>query len=90
MRFALAQIVLAGTLLCAGCFTTAPPITTQPAPNVDETLKAPPAVTPESVNDLNYRAQFQALLDEVDRAEQRNLMNAASQRNLVSDTAKKR
>jgi hypothetical protein len=81
MRFALAQIVLAGTLMCAGCFTTAPPITTPPAPKVDESVKLPPPVTPESVNDLNYRVQAQALADEVEREEQRNLM---------SDAAKKR
>jgi hypothetical protein len=90
MRFALAQIVLAGTLLCSGCFTTAPPITTPPAPKIDESVKPPPPVTPESVNDLNYRAQAQALWDELDREDQRNLISDAAKSNLVSDASKKR
>jgi hypothetical protein len=70
MRFALALTFLAGLMLCAGCFTAAPPITTPPPPKMTEAVKPPPPVTPESVNDENYRARAQALADECDRDEQ--------------------
>ena len=76
MRFALAKLVLAGMFVCAGCFTTTPPLTTTPAPKEHDAVKiAPPPVTPESVNDENYRARIQALMEELDRDEQQILLN---------------
>jgi hypothetical protein len=74
MRAALAMTFLAGLLVCAGCFTAAPPITTPPAPKVEDVRPAPPPVTPDSVNDGNYRERAQALADELDREQQRNLL----------------
>lgn len=75
MRSALALTLLAGLFLCAGCFTTAPPITTPPAPKINETTKMPPPpVTPESVTDENYRARALALTDELDREYQQMLL----------------
>jgi len=75
MRVALATAFVAGLLVCAGCFTATPPLTTPPAPKVSEMPKAPPPVTPESVTYENPRAALQALSDELDRDEQKNLLN---------------
>lgn len=79
MRSALALTFLAGMFLCAGCFTTAPPMATPPAPKMTDAVKAPPPVTPESVNDENYRASLQALDDELARDEQRIIFNKMRQ-----------
>lgn len=66
MRRLVSIIVLAGLLGCAGCIIGKPPIT--PTTTIEQ-AKALPPVTPERVNDQNYRAVAQALADEMDREE---------------------
>ncbi len=72
MRAAASMLFLAGLVLCGGCFTTTPPIAMTSVPK--DTPKAPPPVTPERVNDENYRAMAQALWDEMDREQQQFLL----------------
>lgn len=57
------------SMLCAGCFTTAPPAAVVAPKSVDVARNIPP-VTAERVNESNYRQMAQALWDECDRAEQ--------------------
>ncbi len=75
MRGIVAFVVLVGLLMCVGCFTTgtkdvapAPP---PPAP------KLPPAVTADQITAQNPHSAYQALVEEMDREEQK-LMGAWS------------
>jgi hypothetical protein len=66
MKRILASAFLAGLLLCAGCFTTAPPKIAEPEPIAIAEPKAPPPVTPDQVNAKNANEITQALSAELD------------------------
>ena len=70
MRSALALILGAGLIACAGCVTGGAPLDMKPAPAV-EIVNAAPPVAPDSVTEDNYRACAKRLRDELDREEQR-------------------
>ncbi len=57
---------LAGLLMCAGCFTTAPPKIAEPEPTAIAEPKAPPPVTLEMFATKNGHEMAQAVSDELD------------------------
>ncbi|MBM3992919.1 MAG: hypothetical protein FJ303_02005 [Planctomycetes bacterium] len=71
--------ILVGLLLCAGCFTAAPPpaLITMP-PLVDMNVKAFPAVLPEQINEQNAHQRAQELEDELNREQQRLTLSTGS------------
>jgi hypothetical protein len=66
MKRVIASAVLAGLLLCAGCFTAAPPKIADPEPTPIAEPKAPPPVTPDQINAQNAQDKAQALSEEID------------------------
>lgn len=69
-------LLFAGLLICAGCFTAAPP------PDIIAPVSAPsaksyPPVLPEQITESNARHVAQALMEELDREEQQNMLRAA-------------
>jgi hypothetical protein len=66
MKRILASAFLAGLLLCAGCFTTAPPKIAEPEPIAIAEPKAPPPVTLELFNTKNGHEIAQAVSEELD------------------------
>jgi hypothetical protein len=76
MKRLLASALLAGLLMCAGCFTTAPPKIAEPAPAPIAEPKAPPPVTPDQVNAKNANEITQALAEELDFEKNRMALKA--------------
>jgi hypothetical protein len=70
----IARPLLAGLLLCAGCFTAAPPLTVPPGPKMSDIPRALPPVRPEGINEQNLRSKTQEFSEELDREEQQNLL----------------
>jgi hypothetical protein len=66
MKRLLASAFLVGLLMCAGCFTTAPPKLAEPEPTAIAEPKAPPPVTLDQFNAKNGHEIAQALSEELD------------------------
>jgi hypothetical protein len=66
MKRLLASAFLAGLMICAGCFTAAPPKIADPEPMAIAEPKAPPPVTPDQVNAQNPNETVQRLSNELD------------------------
>ena len=66
MKRVIASAVLAGLLMCAGCFTAAPPKIADPEPTPIAEPKAPPPVLPDQINAQNAQEKAQALSEELD------------------------
>ena len=64
-------LLFAGLLICAGCFTAAPPPEVI-APVSAPIAKAYPPVAPEQITESNGRQVAQALMEEMDREAQQN------------------
>lgn len=71
-----AAALLIGLLLCAGCFTTAPPKLTEPEPAPLAEPKAPPPVLPEQVNAQNKWEKVKELTEELDFEQNRLALKA--------------
>src|SRR5262249_23832887 len=71
--------MLTGLLLCAGCFTAAPPEAIVPVKTavVMRPSQPLPAVMPEQVNESNGHQVAQSLEDEINREQQQSMLNAA-------------
>ena len=59
MKRLIASAVLAWLLMCAGCFTTAPPKIADPEPMPIAEPKAPPPVMPDQINAQNAQEKAQ-------------------------------
>ena len=76
MKKPLAVILLAGLLTIAGCVTIQEPgFTLAPVPPI--AAKTFPAVTPEQATERNGHPIAQALMDEMDREAQQNLLTTS-------------
>lgn len=75
MKHLLRSAFLAGLMLCAGCFTTAPPKITEPTPIAEP--KAPPPVTADKINAQNVHQKAQEFSDELDFELSRNALRAS-------------
>jgi hypothetical protein len=74
MKQSLGFPLLAGLLVCTGCFTAAPPDAPPQLPM--QAAKSYPPVTPEQITDKNGHQVAQALEDEINREAQHNLLTA--------------
>ena len=66
--------LIAGLLMCAGCFTAAPPDNLMPPPAKIRAAKTYPPITPEQITDTNGHQVAQALEDEINREQQQNML----------------
>jgi hypothetical protein len=72
-------VLLAGLLICAGCFTAAPPPEVIAPPPPARAAKTFPPVTPEQVNENNGHQTARAMEEEINR-EYQELMLTSSPR----------
>ena len=66
--------LIAGLLMCAGCFTTAAPDNLVPPPTAVRAAKTYPQITPDQVTDTNGHQVAKALEDEINREQQQNML----------------
>jgi hypothetical protein len=78
MTKSLGRAVVAVMLMCAGCFTAAPPDVAPKEVTASPITKAFPPVTPDQITDKNGHQIAQALEDEINREQQQNMLNAGS------------
>lgn len=74
MRSLAISFFVVGLLTAPGCLIGPPPDEVIAPVVVSEASRARPPITPDSFDETNYRSIPQALSEEMDREEQRNLV----------------
>ena len=71
--------LLAGLLMCAGCFTAAPPEAIVPVPTAPlRAARTLPGITPEQITEKNGHQVAQALEEEINREQQQSMLNSGT------------